>query len=679
MPSGLKTKSSIPKHLLAIFIACTLVVFAFEIVLQTFHPNKISPDLNQSHYGLPVVLRANLDVELDWLHGQFYPPFRFQTNAQHFINDREFQYEKSPGVFRILMLGDSGFMGLGVEYNEVFSKNLGELLAKNAKGKEIEVINFSGVAWSSIQFLTFLKNEGYKYHPDLVIISQGENDFRVKYNELIEVNNISKEKLSDGRFKINLGELKINQKNDSAVSIIWETVRKLPFYLEASKYSQLLHQFRSKVNALWYYREPSKLFKSKQLGYFLETNNIEVTKDTLFSFNGNEFSIDPQQHSISFLAGDYSQSVFEAHANIALHSATQVKLSQTLNDLNSKLIVIDMPLWQQTLGIATIKKTRFVDSNLKNYFYLHPKDSLKKFQSSNIGIPLYFFNDHHLSPAGHRLMSILVYNFLKETALVPFLKDEPSIAPNSQETVTVIRNANNRIKDYIKNDKHSYQFAGLYHSARGNFQLAKENLTHYLEFRNDDFEIHYLLGRVLFNLNEFASALESFRKTFGGHHLELKKYHKAYVFTQTYKYAWENFQAGNLEQALAFGKKLETHQGDWKIQGLFLNYRINHKVGNLSEADQLITQVISLSPNNLKFLLKYSSLKFDLKNYKEAILSSQKILQINPNTLEALLILGLSHANIGNKPEAIKILTYYLVRDPKNKFAKYALGILQNR
>ena len=65
---------------------------------------------------------------------------------------------------------------------------------KNSQNINFEVINFSGVAWSSVEFLTFLKSEAYKYKPDLVIISQGENDFRVQYNNIIKVNNIKRNK-----------------------------------------------------------------------------------------------------------------------------------------------------------------------------------------------------------------------------------------------------------------------------------------------------------------------------------------------------------------------------------------------------------------------------------------------------------------------------------------------------
>ena len=176
-------KSNILKTFYFLILSFVVVAFSFEIAFRYFNPQRIVPDLHQAKYNLPVVLRPNLDIVLDWSHGYLYPPFRLQTNSQHFLNDREFKYDKSENVFRILMLGDSIFMGLGVENKELFSKNLEDLLNVRSRGKHVEVINFSGVAWGTIQFLTFLQTEGYKYKPDLVVISQGENDFRVEYNK----------------------------------------------------------------------------------------------------------------------------------------------------------------------------------------------------------------------------------------------------------------------------------------------------------------------------------------------------------------------------------------------------------------------------------------------------------------------------------------------------------------
>jgi hypothetical protein len=378
------------KLLCLLALSLLLIVFSFEMVFKTFFPERIVPDLHQARYNLPAVLRPNLDVRLDWSHGYLYPPFRLQTNSKSFLGEQEFQYEKPKNVFRILMLGNSIFMGLGVENSELFSKNLEEILNQKSHNKKIEVINFSGVAWSAIQFYAFLQTEGYKYKPDLVIISQGENDFRVEYNNLIEINKVEKEKLPNGNIKINLQEQKINSKINNPLSITWEWIRKLPFYLEVSKGSQALYRIRSKVNDLWYKKTP-QIPRSKKLGYFLETNNIELTKESLIALNSDEFSIHPERHSILFYAKAYKSNLYDAKANIALHSAMQVKISQFLNSLGGDFVVADIPSWQETLGTIDSIGTRRVNSSLKNYFYLNPTKEFIKFQSDNIETPLYYF------------------------------------------------------------------------------------------------------------------------------------------------------------------------------------------------------------------------------------------------------------------------------------------------
>src|ERR1700756_3582936 len=55
------------------------------------------------------------------------------------LRDREFNYERTPGTLRILMLGDSFTEGWGVALDDTFSKRLERLYAAN--GVKAEVIN----------------------------------------------------------------------------------------------------------------------------------------------------------------------------------------------------------------------------------------------------------------------------------------------------------------------------------------------------------------------------------------------------------------------------------------------------------------------------------------------------------------------------------------------------------
>ncbi len=80
--------------------------------------------------------------------------------------------------------------------------------------------------------------------------------FRVEYNKLIQIDKMEKEKLPKGP--------DISPLLNNSISISWEVIRKLPYYLEISKYSQLMYRIRSKVNNLWYRKYPI-IPKSKQL------------------------------------------------------------------------------------------------------------------------------------------------------------------------------------------------------------------------------------------------------------------------------------------------------------------------------------------------------------------------------------------------------------------------------
>ncbi len=583
-------KNLVQKPFVYIVLSFLILIFLLEIFLRIFNQERIVPDLHQSQYNLPNVLRSNLDITLDWSHGYLYPPFRLQTNSKHFLNDQEFQYKKPNDTFRILMLGNSIFMGLGVENVELFSKNLQDILNKRSIGKRVEVINFSGVAWSAIEFLKFLKSEGYKYQPDLVIVSQGENDFRVQYNNLIQLKKIGKEKQDGGRLKLSLGDLEINPQGNSKISTKWEWVRKLPFYVEISKYSQVLYQIRSKLNALWHKKAPI-VSKPNQLGYFLESNEIQITKETILSLNADPFAVQPEGHSIAYFAKNDNYSLYDANANIVLHSALQSNISQYLSSIKSKFAVVDIPARLEVLSLIKPNQTRRLNSNLKNYHYLNPMDTFIKFQVNNVETPLYFYGNNHLSPAGHRLLALLTYNFLAMNRLLPFQNSWELKDIFSPEVSRSVVEANNRIEKFVKSDRRSDKFRGLLYLVNGKYKQAREVLAQYLQNEKNDFEAHYFLGTVLFHLLEFSSALDSYEKSFGGHPLEVKKYKYAYKFTKLYQDGWGNYKTGDLQKALFFAKKLEELKGEWQPKVNFLNYLIYQKMGDLQAAEFYMKQL----------------------------------------------------------------------------------------
>lgn len=136
-------------------------------------------------YGTPV-FSTKLFTEFDPLLGWRKIPGFHGTHVQEEytiverFNSRglrgpEIAYDKPPGVFRILLLGDSFTEGYTVEYEDLFSEHLRRLLSKASKTR-IEVINAGTGGYSTDQELLFYRTEGRLYHPDLVVVMYCAND-----------------------------------------------------------------------------------------------------------------------------------------------------------------------------------------------------------------------------------------------------------------------------------------------------------------------------------------------------------------------------------------------------------------------------------------------------------------------------------------------------------------------
>ncbi|MBI4358480.1 MAG: SGNH/GDSL hydrolase family protein [Candidatus Omnitrophica bacterium] len=122
------------------------------------------------------------DPLLGWKHGSNvethytnkHDRFRIsvKTNSKG-LRDEEYNYEKKEGVSRILLLGDSVTVGLEVERGDLIDVQLENLLAKDGR---YEVINAGVQAYGTDQSFLYLKHEGYRYQPDIVIFGAVYND-----------------------------------------------------------------------------------------------------------------------------------------------------------------------------------------------------------------------------------------------------------------------------------------------------------------------------------------------------------------------------------------------------------------------------------------------------------------------------------------------------------------------
>src|ERR1043166_7878958 len=105
-----------------------------------------------------------------------YIPNRCGANTNGY-NDAEYAYEKNPGSYRIVVIGDS--VAEGLSKTEKFGKILEERLNTNLSshtGRTYEVIVLARIGYSTSQELVILEDEAFRYHPDLVLWSYVLND-----------------------------------------------------------------------------------------------------------------------------------------------------------------------------------------------------------------------------------------------------------------------------------------------------------------------------------------------------------------------------------------------------------------------------------------------------------------------------------------------------------------------
>ena len=86
------------------------------------------------------------------------------TNSQGLRGKTEYNYQRTAGKQRILVLGDSFTFGTDVSDDESYSQYLESILPN------VEVLNLGVQGYGQDQMLVALKEEGVKYHPDVVIL-----------------------------------------------------------------------------------------------------------------------------------------------------------------------------------------------------------------------------------------------------------------------------------------------------------------------------------------------------------------------------------------------------------------------------------------------------------------------------------------------------------------------------
>jgi lysophospholipase L1-like esterase len=118
------------------------------------------------------------DPELLWRFRSRLRRPLFTTNSRGLLTAEEIEYHKPLNTIRILLLGDSSPVGLGLQCREeAFGELATQLLQRKWRGqKRIELINAAVSGYTSEQAKRFLAKEGIRYQPDFVVCYLGNND-----------------------------------------------------------------------------------------------------------------------------------------------------------------------------------------------------------------------------------------------------------------------------------------------------------------------------------------------------------------------------------------------------------------------------------------------------------------------------------------------------------------------
>lgn len=153
----------------------TLGLLAFALIfaetfVRVFAPQSFVPrDIAAAPYGV----RMNRPGAI---YEQRTPEMRsiVAINRNGLRADRDFPFEKPPGVRRIAVFGDSYLLGYEASYADMATTQLERAL--EAAKCPVEVLNFAVSGFGTAEMLKTLEKNGLRYEPDVVLFQWHHTD-----------------------------------------------------------------------------------------------------------------------------------------------------------------------------------------------------------------------------------------------------------------------------------------------------------------------------------------------------------------------------------------------------------------------------------------------------------------------------------------------------------------------
>ncbi len=241
----------------ALVMASLIVALGLaELLFRLFFPQSIIPRyVESSAHGI----RKNIGGVHGYMSTSEYR-HGFNTNADGFRGAKDYAIPKPAGTFRIVVLGDSVALGHGVEDDETFSAVLEHALSST---RRTEVVNMGVSGFGTAEELVQLQTVGWRYDPDLVVLSYFPND---PYNNVVS-----------GLFVAKEGVLVRAERGFVPALYIRDRLYSIPGYSFLCQHSHVLNFVRNHLSGFFIERLARQNGISSQTSSALTADESELT------------------------------------------------------------------------------------------------------------------------------------------------------------------------------------------------------------------------------------------------------------------------------------------------------------------------------------------------------------------------------------------------------------------
>ena len=366
----------ISKFSLCIFLWLILPLICVEILMIVLEPYLFK--------GL-----YEYDPDLGFRVRAYYPVGQGTITNRFGFNDHDYPLQKTPGIYRILVVGDSfGWVG-GQEGN--YTAMLERQLDNHYGYHRIDIINTGYPMTQTAEQLVMLKKYGLQYHPDLVILG-----FFVG-NDFIDGN--------PNRKRIVVNDLYIDiDKRREHIILGYPIVFQSRLLLYVKQKYKIFAELRKGAAT-----EPRQRLSQEQRGPFAEETFLDLERAELEFFNISSSRKGRFQKNINYIL----QSITEMDAllksrNIKFMVAIYpdvFQIDKTLLRVIVERFRLHMEDYDLDLAQNILKS--FLQSNGISYI-----DFTDRFRSESREKDLYLSSDPHWNHSGNQLAADILFETL---------------------------------------------------------------------------------------------------------------------------------------------------------------------------------------------------------------------------------------------------------------------------